>query len=584
MTHSRHGRYVWPVRVAASALLFLLLAAGWNVWSLKAHLEQLRSEAITLRSALLAHDATAGQAALTGFKLAAGAAAGRAHWPTWWLLERLPIVGDDAQALTAIADTSKDLSTRALPGLVDAASGDVWSDLAPHNSRIDPRAVRQFGPLVNQASVAFAAANHRLAAVDRSALLSQTRPSFVTFADQIDNVAALLSSTSRAVKVLPTMLGEGSPRRYLLAFNNNAEVRATGGLPGATAVVSARQGAIKLVDQGAAVDLGQFPAPVLPQSPTENALYGVQPTVFFGDTNFVPDYPRTAQVMRAMWKEHYGDTVDGTISMDVVTMSYLLRATGPLDVDGVHLTPENAVAELVNGVYLRIADPEKQNEFFRHVAKQIFARVTAGVEPTALVEAVTQGVTEGRVLVHSFHDDEQSVLDPTTISGRMDYTTSGTPRLGVYLQDATGSKMSYYLRRKVTLEPVHCSAQGQQVYAASARFTSTAPPRAAKLPTAITGGGAFGTPPGQQLVLGKVYGSSGGNLTQFAFDGKPVDVQVIVDRGRPVATPVLQLKPGQSTTVTWRVTSGPGQPGRAALTVTPGLDPEPATRWVPSAC
>ena len=45
------------------------------------------------------------------------------------------------------------------------------------------------------------------------------------------------------------------------------------------------------------------------------------------------------------------------ISIDPVALSYLLAVTGPVTVDGVTLTADNAVDELLNGTYLRLRGP-----------------------------------------------------------------------------------------------------------------------------------------------------------------------------------------------------------------------------------
>ena len=42
------------------------------------------------------------------------------------------------------------------------------------------------------------------------------------------------------------MLGEEGERTYLVAFQNNAEVRATGGMPGSMVELTARDGRLKM--------------------------------------------------------------------------------------------------------------------------------------------------------------------------------------------------------------------------------------------------------------------------------------------------------------------------------------------------
>jgi Protein of unknown function (DUF4012) len=112
-------------------------------------------------------------------------------------------------------------------------------------------------------------------------------------------------------------------------FQNNAEVRATGGMPGAYIVVNANAGAIKIVDQGtAAGDLKVFQTPVLTLGDSMEALYTDRPAVFPADVNLSPDFPTAARLMQAMYQKRKGVRVDGVMATDPVALSYLLRVTG----------------------------------------------------------------------------------------------------------------------------------------------------------------------------------------------------------------------------------------------------------------
>ena len=234
---------------------------------------------------------------------------------------------------------------------------------------------------------------------------------------------------------------------------------------------------------------------------------------------------------------------------------------------------------------MRNPDPERQNAIFRRVARTVFDRVTRGdVSRPVLLSALARGVREGRIQVHSFDPEEQQVLSGTTIAAELDVADDRSPQLGVYLNDATGSKMSYYLRSDVTMTSRRCSADGVQVFRGEARLTSQAPEDAAQLDEYITGGGVHGTPPGQQLVLVRLYGAQGGVVGDLTIDGTPVPTSSVDDRGRAVLTVPVLLEPGESTRLVWHASTGPSQPADARLRVTPGLNPEPGEVRVASSC
>jgi hypothetical protein len=188
------------------------------------------------------------------------------------------------------------------------------------------------------------------------------------------------------------------------------------------------------------------------------------------------------------------------------------------------------------------------------------------------------------VYVHDFDADVQRHLDATQVSGEIDHGSARTPQLGVYLNDATGAKMSYYLRESSSMQPTGCRRE-VATFSARAELSYPAKSRPVRgLNAFVTGPGTYGTPKGQQLVLVRIYGPDGGSVSDFTVAGQKTPVDVVDDRGRPVATTVVQLSHGDSVPVTWKVRSGKGQTGTARLTTTPGMTAVPATIRVASAC
>ena len=85
--------------------------------------------------------------------------------------------------------------------------------------------------------------------------------------------------------------------------------------------------------------------------------------------------------------------------------------------------------------------------------------------PTELVSAFGQSAREGRLYLHSFDDEVQAEVSGTTIAGELNAGPSDQPELGVYLNDATGSKMSYYLRHEVSVSAEGCTGGRQELSA-----------------------------------------------------------------------------------------------------------------------
>ncbi len=578
------SRKAW---IAVSVLLGVVLLAaawaGWTAYRVNQDLTAAVDDVTVLRQAVEDGDDTAADTALAQLQDHSGSAADLTDGPIWSVLEQLPSYGDDAQGVAVVSDVIDDLSQSGIEPLVQV-SGDLES-IVPSGGRIDPVAVQALQDPVASAHAAFVAADDRLSAEDPSGYVERLRSKYRELAGQVDDAATALASADTAVQVLPTMLGADGAQNYLLIFQNNAEIRATGGLPGAVSLVRADQGRVEMTRQVAANTFGNTDKPVLPLTAAEQEIYSDKVGTFFLNANLQPDFPRASDLWKARWEQVYREQIDGILSIDPVAISYVLGATGPIEAEGVTLTEDNAVDELLHQVYLRYQDPADQDTFFRAVASTMFDRISMGAEsPRDLIAALAKGADEHRLYVHDFDPEVQAEFAGTGVAGEVVTEASATPEVGVYLTDATGAKMSYYLRYDVDVDATYCT-NGVQGLSAHARLMSDAPTDAATLPPYLTGGGTYGVKPGDQVVFVRLFGPVGGTVSGVALNGNPITGFPSVDyNGRKVFTAVVELKPQQKADLTWRMKTGPGQPSDPRVTVTPGLEPGSASSTVESAC
>ncbi len=219
----------------------------------------------------------------------------------------------------------------------------------------------------------------RVHAIDTEGLVPQLAAPVEQLQRKLSEPRRPSERASLAVRLLPPMLGSEGPRNYLVLFQNNAEIRATGGMPGALAVLRADHGRLSIVGQGTAGDLGFHQTPPLRLTRQETALYEKKLGMYAADLDFTPDFPRAAQIARAMWRASKGQTVDGVLSADPVALSYLLQGTGPVQVPGgPTLNASNAVDVLLSDIYRTQPDSDLQNAFFAASARSVFDAVASG--------------------------------------------------------------------------------------------------------------------------------------------------------------------------------------------------------------
>jgi len=509
--------------------------------------------------------------------------------PVWRAAEGLPWVGPQLQAVAVVSAAIDDVASTSLTPLADVAAGFSVDALRPVDGRIDLAAFTSLQEPASTGAEGLAAASDAVAGIDRAPLLGPVRDAVDEVSGTLETAAQTTDALSRAVTLLPAMLGADGPRDYLVVFQNNAEWRSLGGIVGAMSVIHTDGGTLSLAAQGSSSDFPTYPEPVLDIGPDLVGIYGTQPARWIQNVTQVPDFSLSGQLAREMWLRETGTEVDGVIALDPVALSYLLQATGPVDLPtGEQLTADNAVDLLLNGVYLRYERPADQDAFFAAAAAAVFQKLASGgADPTALVAALGRAGDERRLQLWSAHDDDQAVLAGTTLVGPLPIDDETQRGFGVYLNDGTGSKMDYYATATPTLTWDTCTRtdddRASGTLTLTVTITNDAPADAAtSLPDYITGGGGFGVEPGLAKTVGYLYLPENAVLTDATlsdgggFGGGFHD-------GRQVMSFSTLLAPGQSTTATLTVRLDDPGAATATLWMTPTADADVPTSFA-AAC
>jgi len=569
-------KYVVP---ASGLVLALLLGVGWIGYrgnQARGHLGAAAQLFVQLKQQVESGDAGSAKRTLVSLRRETDAARDETAGPAWSIGTVLPKVGDDMAAARTIAASLDLLADDGLPPLLDAASGLEAAVLAPKNGRIDLAALRQAAPSIAKANAVITNVRARIAAIPTKDLDASIATRIPQLLSALQRAEQLAGPASRAMTLLPSMLGADGPRTYLLIFQNLAEMRATGGMPGAYIVIKADHGDISVIDQGTATGMRTFATPVVPLDPDLVDLHTERIATFPADVDLSPDFPTAATVIREMYRLRSGHTVDGVISTDPVALSYLLRATGPVAIPGhAQLTAGTAVKQLLNDVYLRMPDNATQDAYFSAVARAVFNALFAQHgDPRAEVAALARSAGERRLLVWSAHPEEQQEIATTVLAGTLPADDGARPTVGVFLNDGTGAKLGYYVRRSVSLTAAGCLEDGTRELRLKVTLTSTAPKSG--LPFSVTGL-ALGGPGNIVRTNVMIYSPTGGAAVDTKLNGADTDVGLGVEKGRAVSVVTVDLAPGQTATVETGLITGslPGSVGAFTprLITTPAVTP-----------
>jgi hypothetical protein len=400
--------------------------------------------------------------------------------------------------------------------------------------------------------------------------------------------AVAASAADDAAKLLPGMIGaDGKERKYLLLIMNNAEVRSLSGMPGSFAVINAQNGKLTMGRQGGILDIYPLkkPAPGAKLTKDEKLLVQSSVTRDIRNTAIHPDFPRVAELSSAIAGQRWKEKFDGVIGVDPVTLAYMLDGLGPVNVgDGVTLTSRNAVAEMLNGVYLKYpTDVLKHDAIFENAARRIFDATVAGSgNSVSVIRALVRGVSERRLMLWSRHDDEQKRIRTTGIANL--FQSSGRPQVGVYVNDAASAKMSYYLSMGTTVRSEQCFDGFSQELRTTTTLVSNAPANAGRLPLSIVGPPRIRRGTAGNIQLGvMIAGPKGGTIESMTVDGQPAPIGAAQYQGRPVAKVARELPPGRSSVILTTMRTAATSPGDPELHTTPGVRPNVDAAGV-SAC
>lgn len=540
------------------------------------------SQAEVLQSQIVSGDDASAKITLQELQSSTARADQTTAGPMWNVGAKLPFVGDNIEAVQTVSRVAHDISTDALPPVVELSNQINVNTYSPRDGKIDITAINEIAPTVSRVAKALTAAQKDLRAIDANSLLVPLRGPVSTIQFKIGNARSAADSADLAAKLLPDMLGQKGTRRYLLLVQNNAEIRSTGGIPGSFAILKADGGKLSMGFQGSYQDLKQFPQPVVPITNNENAVFAPTLVTNILDTTITPDFPRTAQIAKAMAAKGLDTKVDGVISVDPVAMSYVLAGTGPVKLQGgVVIDQNNAVDLLLSKTYQLLKDPEEQDSVFEIAARAIFDVVKEGRgEPRLVIDGLVKSASENRLMVWSSHKSEQALLDPSALSGKLSGNAGRVPHVGLYLGDAASTKMEYYLDYSTTMAVGRCLRGDVQELSTTTTLSSRAP---AKLPRSVTGDGRY-TPRGTMRLVLRFYSPYAGGFTEVQVNGKQQTVYADSHRGRNVTKVLLTVRPQQSYTIKTSMISGPGQDGDPVFSTTPGIQSSPNDVSIKSAC
>ncbi len=143
------------------------------------------------------------------------------------------------------------------------------------------------------------------------------RTQLITVKKLADDGTAFVTEARPLIKVLPSLLGESKEKKYLILFQNDKELRPTGGFITAYAILRVDKGVIH-IDKSEDIYSLDDSIPNKPRAPAPILKYLAGVSTFnLRDSNLSPDFIESMKTFNSMY-DKAGDRVDidGIIAMD----------------------------------------------------------------------------------------------------------------------------------------------------------------------------------------------------------------------------------------------------------------------------
>lgn len=292
----------------------------------------------------------------------------------------VPWVGKQLRAIDGLLSSGASVSRAIDAGLV--AAGTLFEKAADFEpSDLAPGGASDFGslsaeekirllselsklaPQLKEVRGALADADATLAAIPRAGVAEPLITAILQFKSRLITLEETIVPLAYVGSIIPRLVGFPEPKTLLFLFQNNTEMRPSGGFMGSFGIIEIKNGELTgfKTDDTMAVDgpaTGKFK---LDPPPALRKYLNVD-TWYFRDMNWSPDFRiSAASTLFAFEREKTVaklnlPTPSGIVAVTPEPVVEMLRLVGNITVSGTTFTPENLVDELEYQVELGFLD------------------------------------------------------------------------------------------------------------------------------------------------------------------------------------------------------------------------------------
>lgn len=448
--------------------------------------------------------------------------------------ELVPVVSQQVRAIRLAASAGTSLVQA---GVRTASTANVQA-LSLVNGRFPVKRLESFQPLFKKDVAILSKVRGELGPFSSPWLVSPLRSKLESEESKLQEAQHDASIALLGSEEVPGILGAHGTRTYLVLVENPAESRASGGVIGDYAEVTADNGKLSLVKVGSVEQLDHDGLPplkrTLPPIPDFVDRYSsFYPQDNWENISMSPDFPTVGAVAAWLYPQSGGVKVNGVIGLDPVAMAGLIKMVGPIQTTALkeEIGPKQVVSFLANKEFIDFHNNLTRISFVQHLLRQVWHDLTTRHLPPlpTLVKEMGPAVKGGHLKMYSSTPAEEAFFTDVHISGAMPKVVGDF--VGVVTQNAAGNKLDWYIRRSIVYD-AKLNLPARMITSTLTVTLFNSAPSSGLPPIIIDALKGIQTKPGEDLLWVSIY--SPWLLKSATLNGSPVEMTSQYELGRPV--------------------------------------------------
>lgn len=255
---------------------------------------------------------------------------------------------------------------------------------------------------------------------NQNALTPEQKNLINEYQKQLQSKQQKLTSYQQLAPLLPQILGEKEDKTYLVVLQNNQELRPTGGFIQAVAFLNFSQGELVSIQVEDVYSLDQQLKATL-SPPAEVKKYLGEERWFLRDSNWSPDFVKTAEQVRWFIAKSVGVKIDGVIGLNLNSLSALIGSIDEVELSEYNevLTKKNLAERMEFHSEVQLVDPVNKKDYSELVLYKALIKLQniPQDQVQTLFSTWQRELEDKEILLAAFNDEVAQTLEALGWSG-----------------------------------------------------------------------------------------------------------------------------------------------------------------------